>query len=505
MDGLYEDNKIAFPGDFRVSEVALVSAYGNVVGISSTLLEINIYEDLFNNFLTGDITFADTDNLISKLPILGQEYLEFKIRTPLKSKYDEGEYDFTNVRMAVYSVANTVRTNQNTQVLTLNFISPEGIRDQNVRISRAFDGPYSDAVAKIFKKSYGLNSKKKLYIQPTQDNFKFVAANKRPSDVLNMLASRAVSYTSTGKGGQASYVFYENGQGFHFRSLDSFWSIVKTSGFTSHPDMFEYFCDVNETKGNVNPRDNPMASMRNVIKYKFNSHVDLIKSQRSGMFSSKLITYDAYNKTFNTKKYNYIEDYFKTSHLEKDDAMTDTASYRGLIAKAHYDPNDLEPADTKETNRTAYKYLSDYSDSRLMLQSNTANIHNTNAAKGYKTDESLQRRQSALATFNAVELQLTVPGNTHLNIGHIIKVNIPRSGRDKKGMTMTDNDHLNSGRWIITSVRHNFNFDKPLHTSVITCIKETYGKALQDKTTPITFDTIDEGKAKNLFNDSEYS
>lgn len=497
---LYEDNRISYPGEFRISEVALVSAYGNVVGISANIVELNIYEDMFSNFLTGDVTFADTDDLTSKLPILGQEFLEFKIRTPLKSTYSEGEYDFTNVKMAVNRVAKKLKTNSNTQLITLDFISPEGIRDQNVRISRAFNGPYDDAVASIFKNSWGLNSKKKLYIQPTKNDFKFVAPNRRPTDILNMIASRAVPKTSV----LPAYVFYENGQGFHFRSLDSFFFVVKASGLAQHPEMFEYFCDADITKGNVNPRDNPMASMRNVISYQFNSHLDILRSQIKGTFASKLITYDAYNKTFKTHRYNYIEDYLNVPHLEKDDADTDTALYRGLIAKAHYDSNDLEPANTKQTNRTAYKYLSDYSDSRLMLQSNTANIHNVNAAKGYRTDEYVQRRQSALELFNTLELQLTVPGNTHLNVGHIIRVNIPRSGRDKRGMTMTDNDKLHSGRWVITGVRHNFNFDKPYHTSVITCVKETYGRSLQDKTTPLTFDTTDEGKPINLYDNSEY-
>ena len=498
---LYEDDKIAFPGDFRISEVALVSAYGNVVGISANVMEVNIYEDINNNFLTGDITFADTDDVMSKLPILGQEFLEFKVRTPLKSKYNEGEYDFTNVRMAVYKVARKIKTNSNTQVLTLDFISPEGVRDQNIRISRAFNGPYDDAVAKIFKKEWGLNSKKKLYIQPTKNDFKFVAPNSRPTDILNMIASRAVPKTSI----LPAYVFYENGQGFHFRSLDSFFFIVKASGLAQHPEMFEYFCDADITKGNTNPRDNPMASMRNVIKYRFNSHLDIIRAQRMGTFSSKLITYDAYNKTIKTDKYNYIEDYLNVPHLEKDDANTDQALYRGLIAKAHYDPNDLSTAITDKTNRTAYKYLSDYSDSRLMFQSNTANIHNVNAAKGYRTDEYVQRRQSALELFKTLELQLTVPGNTHLNIGHVIRVNIPRSGRDKQGNRLTDNDRLHTGRWVITAVRHNFNFDKPYHISVITCVKETYGRNLQDKTTPLTFDTTDEGKPINLYDDSEYN
>lgn len=498
---LYDDNNIAYPGEIRISEVALISPYGNVVGISNNVLEINIYEDIYSNFLTGDITFTDTDDIVQKLPVLGQEYLEFKVRTPLGSKYGEGEYDFTNARMAVYKIENKVKLNDKTQNVTLSFISPEAIKDNNTRVSRAFDGPYDDAVAKIVKKQWGLNSTKKCYIQPTKDNFKFVAPNKRPSDVLNMIASRAIPKTSA----LPAYLFYENGQGFHFRSLDSFYFVVKASGYAQHPEMFEFFCGADETKGNTNPRDNPMASMRNVIKYKFNSQLDLIKSQRMGTFASKLITYDAYNKTFKTDKFNYIDEYFTIPHLEKDDAETDNALYRGLIPHAHHDYTDKSLSDTKNTQRTAYKLLSDYSDSRLMVASNTANIHNVNTAKGYKTDESIQKRQHALQVFNAIELELTVYGNTHLNIGHVIRVNIPRPGRDKRGLKMTDLDNFTSGRWVITAVRHNFNVGDNTSRSIITCIKETYGRPLYEKTSPLNLDYKDEGKAVNLYDDSEYN
>ena len=498
---LYDDNKISYPGEMRISEVALISPYGNVVGISNNVLEINIYEDIFSNFLTGDITFVDTDNLTAKLPILGQEYLEFKIRTPLGSKYEEGEYDFTNARMAVYNIASKVKLNDKTQNITLSFISPEGIKDNNTRISRAFDGPYDDAVAKIVKQQWGLNSTKKCYIQPTKDNFKFVAPNQRPSDVLNMIASRAIPKTSA----LPAYVFYENGQGFHFRSLDSFYFVVKASGFVQHPPMFEFFCGADETKGNTNPRDNPMASMRNVIKYKFNSSLDLIKSQRMGTFASKLITYDAYNKTFKTNKFNYIDEFLQLPHAEKDDGVADAGSYRGLIINAHHDYTDKTLTDSKDANRTAYKLLSDYSDSRLMVASNTANIHNTNSSKGYKTDDSIQKRQHALQVFNAIELELTVYGNTHLNIGHVIQVNIPRTGRDKKGIKHEDNERYTSGRWVITAVRHNFNVGDQTSRSIITCIKETYGTALMEKTSPLNLDYKDEGKAINLYDDSEYN
>jgi len=498
----YEENKLQYAGDFRISEVALFNAYGNVVGISTAINEIAIYEDLNSNFLTGTITFTDTEDICNTLPVIGQEYLEFKIRTPLGSTYGEGEYDFTNTRMAVYKVTKN-RVNQNTQIVVLDFISTEGIRDQNVRISRAFDGPYDQAVAKIFKKSWGLNSKKKLYVYPTSNNFKFVAPNMRPTDIINMICSRAVPKFSA----LPAYLFYENGQGFHFRSVDSFYFTATSGGLASHPPMFEYFLDTETSKQFASPRDNPMSQLRTIDKYELTGMNDLIKNQRLGTYASKLITHDSYNKTYKEYKYNYIEDYVRVPHMEKDDVQSDQALYRGLLLPAHYDFNDLETAETKDYGRTAYKYLSDYSDARVMVKSNTAYLHNTNSENGYRVDEYVQRRQSALNLFNNIEMQLTVPGNTHLNIGHIIKLNVPRSGRNKKDEISTQNDKMLSGRWLITAIRHSFAFrqKEPLHKMVITCAKDTYGTNLYEKTSPLVLDVKDEGKPINLYDRSEYN
>ena len=179
----YDENNLQYAGEFRISEIAIFNVYGNVAGIATAGAELSIYEDIEQNFITGNLTFVDTEDIVNKLPILGQEYLEFKVRTPLKSTYNEGEYDFTNTRMAVYKCTKE-RLNSNTQQVSLDFISTEAIKDSNTKISRAFDGPYDDAVAKIFKNTWGLNSKKKFYVQPTQGNFKFVAPNQRPTDIM---------------------------------------------------------------------------------------------------------------------------------------------------------------------------------------------------------------------------------------------------------------------------------------------------------------------------------
>ena len=515
----YESSNIQYAGEFKCSEIALISVTGKIVGIKSATLEVNIYEGIFSNFITGDITFTDNFNLMNGLPITGHEYLDFKIRTPIKSPTRErtsttnapgtksfpdfGGYDFTNRRMAVYRVETKKSLSDNVQMITLNFCSPEMIRNQNVRINRAFDGPYDDAVASIFKKEFGLNSKKKCYIQPTNNNFKFVAPNKRPTDIINMLASRAEPKNSILPG----YVFFENGQGFHFRSLDSFYFTIKAgaAGMTTLepvPEMFEFFCSNPDIKSTESKNEIPLKTMTHALRYELTNMPDIIRSQRAGTYASKLISYDAYNKTFKTFKHNYADEYNRFPHLEKDSAEVDMAEYRGFTPKTHYDPNDLTMSD--RPTGSAYKNLSDYSDARIFVTSDTANTHNTNMSQGYRVKDTAQKRKMAIEFMEMMKLELTGYGNTHLNAGHIVRINLPRAGDGKTDIKSTQYDKNLSGRWLITAVRHKFNFEETTSQSLYTCVKETYGHGQQTDMGPLKITSDNEGFPINMYDQSEY-
>ena len=126
-------------------------------------------------------------------------------------------------------------------------------------------------------------------------------------------------------------------------------------------------------------------------------------------------------------------------------------------------------------------------------------------SKGYRTKDTLQRRAMSLELLNTIQLELTAHGNTHLNAGHIIRVNLPRPGQGKTDVKTTQYDKALSGRWLITAVRHKFNFGDTLHQSVYTCIKETYNRQVHRGVSPNKLTVEDEGKPLNLYDRSEYN
>jgi len=75
-------SKIQYAGEFKLEELKIISSSGNVVDLSKSVLQIDLYESIFKNSISGSILIADTNNMVNNLPIIGQEYITLKVSTP---------------------------------------------------------------------------------------------------------------------------------------------------------------------------------------------------------------------------------------------------------------------------------------------------------------------------------------------------------------------------------------------------------------------------------------
>ena len=71
------------PGDVTIDELSIVAHDGTEYSLQSEgmLAEINIYEDIWNKFMTGDIVIKDAADFVANAPIMGGEIINLKIRT----------------------------------------------------------------------------------------------------------------------------------------------------------------------------------------------------------------------------------------------------------------------------------------------------------------------------------------------------------------------------------------------------------------------------------------
>ena len=107
-------------GDFSLDEVKLVTSTGMVIDLSESVLGLSIYEDIFSLTITGTIAIADSVNLTSHGPIIGQEYLHLKIKTPSLSDEDS-IINFSKNAFLVHTISKRQPIRNNIQGVVLSF------------------------------------------------------------------------------------------------------------------------------------------------------------------------------------------------------------------------------------------------------------------------------------------------------------------------------------------------------------------------------------------------
>ena len=487
----YTDNNLKRADDFRLSNIILYNYKGDAIDITEDVLHIDIFESIENHTLTGAISFIDQRAIVEQFPIIGKEFVEFKARTPVETETNS-EIDFTKHKMFVHNIAaQSTSTNRN-QVFVLDFVSAEAVRNTRKRVSRAFTGSYDKAVSNIFKSEWGVGSHKRLYVEPSSENKKVVIPNLRPLDAIEFLSTRALSnYTNT-----PSFHFYETTRGFHFRSYDSMMKDV-TSGSPLETDV-TYDLASSEVTNPENSSNPDISALFRVYSHEFDNNTDSLVETSDGIFSNTVLAHDTYNKTITKTEFNYASDYYKFPHLENQSVEEEFAVKYSTLPLSAADPSE------KATNKYGrYSLYSDFTEGKTMVTSNTSNIHNNVMVNGYETNRIVPYRNHLKRVLDVIKLEMTVPGNTTLNVGQVINVKVPSYApavyehADKRY-----NIYL-SGRYLITDLRHHFDLDEGKHRTIMTVSKETLATPLETSLDQFTFQKTNENRFTTQTGDEE--
>ena len=65
--------------DVTIDHLNIHSSFGSY-DLTPHLVELNIYENIFNQYLSANLTLTEAFNLPYKLPICGEETVEIKYR-----------------------------------------------------------------------------------------------------------------------------------------------------------------------------------------------------------------------------------------------------------------------------------------------------------------------------------------------------------------------------------------------------------------------------------------
>ena len=423
---MIKDLAVSFAGEVFIDEVTIITNKGFIQTITNQVVGIEIFEDVFSNLVTGNISVRESHDFLNLFPLVGEETLRISVRTP-GFKDDKAIHR----EFYIYKMDNRFRAHDNETFYNLQFISKEGLIDLNKKISKTYSGIISDSVKNIVVSSDGLETKKPYNIEPTSNTTKHTSNFWSPLKNINYLCETAIN-----SNGSPSYVFFENKNGLNFVSLESMYEMPVYQQFV----WDQYSMDVNPAGGSVRDIEKDYSK---ILEMHTPETFDYMTRIQNGMYGSRMQFYDLTTKQYVDRPYGAVDDFKKEKHLNP----------YSLISKTHISrPNAMMLLDMKY-----YNNFNKYSD--------VTNV------------DTVQKRLSLLAAIDANKIQLVVPGRTDYSAGQVISLRVMKNQQ----LTPMDDpetylDMMYSGKYIISSINHSINRKK--HVCNIELVKESLIKDL---------------------------
>jgi len=416
-------------GEVNIEQLFLVSSKGSL-SLLDYLVELNIYESIFNNVVSGDILLSDSRNLIKEFSLLGEEYLVVKVTTPGLGNSIYKTFKITSVEDRIL-----VR-DQNTQVYKFRFISQEAIIDSLSPIYSSFSGQIDTIVNKIFtnnleigrnfiynetnnKLTQGKESTELIVFSEAANKIKFVSPAWTPFQCMNWLAKKALP-----KSGQAcNFLFWESNRAFYFGNLETIFEEGQPIG------TYEY-----KATGVLGPSDDTIEKMSLIQSVDILNGLDHLENLENGYFASKLVSLDIFKKQRSITDYDHVTKFSSYKHLSRNNPIP------------LFNPGSV--VRNLNSHTRVYPTLS-------KLHTGVDNNYNERMGELYGN------RLSNLIELNSLKLNISIYGRTDVEAGRLIDVKFPdMSPVDETDKTSEHLDSRYSGSYLITSIHHKINFLK---------------------------------------------
>ena len=156
------------------------------------LREINIYENIFSNSLTANITLDEAINLPARIPIVGEEIIEIEFESPgMGDTFDDGTPIFNPLVMFVHKIVNQQLKTPQSQHFSLELVSEQYLNNAHSRVSKSYNNMRANLIAldiwsEWLKPKTG-NMSSGIF-EPTERIEQCVIPNWTPFQAINWLA-----------------------------------------------------------------------------------------------------------------------------------------------------------------------------------------------------------------------------------------------------------------------------------------------------------------------------
>ncbi len=395
----------------------------DVLDIRGIFEELSLFDNMMMPCMSGNILISDAIGLASKINFDGSETIDVDIVKDI----DKSDFMFFKRKFTIYKLTDRKNINQNSEMYTLHFVSPEFLLSEQKRVRNTYTDTHSNIVSKILTDHLKVPNSTPYIgsIVPSKGIHTVTSSNRSPLDAINHLTKRAVSMDS-----KPDFVFWQSPYGFNFMPL----SLMMTFdiSFTINFGVK----NLSQAYGDV--LNNEILGARD---YKVLSNFNYAQNIQSGVYAGKFIGFDTLTRTIKTNNISYSNVFRKIANQYP--INTKIKNQENKLATQMYDSRiTLYPF---QSARTTNSYLK------------TADVKTANIVDD--SDNYIHQRKMIFDNLMQKRIRVTMPGNFGLLSGSCVQLNIPhRYNIDTEKMEQGDKSL--SGKYIIVGVRHLIRYDK---------------------------------------------
>ena len=368
---------------------------------------LDIYENIFNPFMTADLTLIDGGSFVEKYNISGDE--DFIIEFVGYGSDVRLKYKFKVIEL----LYNMPTPNLRSKNVGLRLASDECLVDSCTSISKSYEVGTKEIVRDIVTNF--LSSKKKLSMEDTKDPPIIVLPYLSPFQSIDFIRQRIVSE----KYKSSTFVFFENNKGFNLTTVEGLFE----RGMKSNPQKFLQNESVSENvKGGATSLSDT-DSFHLFSNYTVKSSFNLNSSFKNGGLKSVISQYDLTTKSFQTK----VFENSPSNKLFVDPSGGKNPQISSEIFKK-YASNPNKPyflpfLKYKETNNQTSNFVYDTVAERICYSN----------------------------LFTMEKTYVDIPGNTRIEAGSVVYLDVPRydAKEQQKG-----GNQMDSGYYLVTGCKH---------------------------------------------------
>lgn len=428
-----------------LQKVVLQTGKTDAIDMRPVFGTMNVYEDVYSNFITGTISLQDSVNLPTNHQITGHENLKLKFKGKNVYNAHKANEPWIDLDLCVHGISERSVMSTKLQEYTLHFSSYASLKNNLVKVSQAFSENIPNIINNIWK-TYIDEPVISDIDSPT--GFSCVVPHWPPAYAVNWLSERCLAGTPQ-NGIVADCLFYEDRGTFRLSSLSALKLAPPTlidpqSGSTLYyniPGLLPEF---------------HYSRQRNVESFTVQPSFDTMIATRHGVYGAQAVTHDITRKklVYHTP-FNYETDFAKRPHLAK---------------------YNMVPSSGLANQKKVPGQLSNYSQSGYGLYPKQSYLYDGAIHVKYP-EMYIFQRNSQLSQTKTMTIGVLIPGDTSIRLGSVIAwKHFPSFEQSTEGVPQPK-DELLSGNFLVTAINHIL---EPGHYKMmIELTKDSVGKDLK--------------------------